>query len=318
MTTNKNTTAKTSYRITNWKDYNKALATRGSLTIWVSQEALASWKSQKTPGKSGHPFEYSNDCIRLLGILREVYRLPLRQTIGFTASIFQLMGVTLPLPDYSTLSRRMCTVAVPLGARVWRSPLVLVVDSTGLKVCGEGEWKVRLHGKTKTRVWRKLHLAQDYASWQVVALTMTDAPATDHQQIPPLLDQVASPIAEVIGDMAYDKRSVRYYQAERKATPIIPPRRIAQYWSEDTEAAKARNEAIAAIHANGRSRWKRQVGYHGRSRVETTMWRYKTTFGDKLVTKTDQAQLAQLRLCTYILNTFTRLGMPRKALPIPA
>lgn len=312
--TNKNTTAKPTYHITNWKDYNQALAARGSLTLWVSQEALASWRAAKLHHKNGHPFEFSDDCIRLLGILREVYRLPLRQTIGLTASIFRLMGVSLALPDYSTLCRRLRTVAVPLGARHWRhSSLVLVVDSTGLKVSGEGEWKVRLHGKTKTRAWRKLHIALDYTSRDIVALAMTDAPATDHQQLPGLLDQVATPLAEVLGDMAYDTKTVRNYLASRGALANIPPRRTANYWPEDTPAAKARNEALAAIETYGRPKWKRQVGYHGRSRVETAMWRYKAAFGDKLATRKDQTQLTQLHLRTHILNCFTKLGMPRFA-----
>jgi len=311
---NKNTTAKQRYHITNWKDYNQALASRGSLTLWVSQEATASWRAPTLHHKNGHPFQFSDDCIRLLGILREAYRLPLRQTIGFARSICRLMGLAVVLPDYSTLCRRLNVVRVPLGNRTWRhSALVVVVDSTGLKVSGEGEWKVRLHGKTKCRVWRKLHLALDYTSRDIVALTMTDAPATDHQQLPGLLDQVAAPLVEVLGDMAYDTRLVRQYLANRQALATIPPRRRAQSWPDTLPGAKTRNEALATIQVTSRKHWKRQVGYHGRSRVETVMWRYEAAFGDKLATRKDRTQLTQLRLRTHILNRFTQLGMPRFA-----
>jgi Transposase DDE domain len=153
------------YRIRNWSDYNRALVRRGSLTVWVDQESLDAWNYQG-PAQWGGQYVYSDTAMQCLLTLRAVFHLPLRATQGMAQSVFQLMGLDLAVPHYSTLSRRAADLEVDL-ARKSQGPLHLVLDSTGLKVYGEGEWKVRKHGYSKRRTWRKLHLAIDARSHEI-------------------------------------------------------------------------------------------------------------------------------------------------------
>ncbi len=304
---------KTRYKVRNWHQYNKALISRGSLTLWIDEALLEEWRQPAASSQPGRPLVFPDQLILLLGTLREAYHLPLRQTIGFAGSILQLMHVMIALPDYTTLDRRLRRLHIPLHRlpAVTRESLVLVVDSTGVKVSGEGEWKVRLHGKTSTRVWRKVHIAQDHASWEIVGLTMTDGPAVDHQQVPELLDQLptGSKVAELLGDGAYDRRHLHLLLQSYGGRVIAPPQRNARLHPEDS-AWRDRDKAVAIIQSQGREAWAINSGYHRRSRVETTMFRYKRLFGDQLQTKTDSGQLTQLRLRSRILNVFTSLGMP--------
>src|SRR5512135_2437986 len=170
----RHSTKKAAYRIRNWRQYNRALVHRGSLTVWVDQKALDAW-NYHGPAQWGARFVYSDVAIQCLLTLRAVFRLPLRGTQGMAHSVFELMGLDLEVPHYSTLSRRAAELSVDL-ARKSEGPLHLVLDSTGLKVYGEGEWKVRRHGYSKRRTWRKLHLAvNDRAK-----LTHTDHPKQTH------------------------------------------------------------------------------------------------------------------------------------------
>jgi hypothetical protein len=142
-------TPKSAYRIRNWKQYNDALVRRGSLTLWVEQETLRAWRYQG-PSQRGAQFQFSDLAIECLLTLRAVYHLTLRATEGFARSLFGLMEVDLLVPDYTTLCRRAASVRITLPKRA-EGPLHLVLDSTGLKVYGEGEWKVRQHGYSKRR-----------------------------------------------------------------------------------------------------------------------------------------------------------------------
>src|SRR3982751_798340 len=168
---------KPSYRIRNWNVYNDALVRRGSLTLWVDQAALQAWRYQG-PARRGAQFRFSGLAIECLPPPRAVYRLTLRATEGFSRSLFELMEVALPVPDYTTLCRRAATVRVTLPKRA-EGPLHLVLDSTGLKVYGEGEWKVRQHGYSKRRTWLKLHLAVDPRTHEIRAAMVTDPGVTD-------------------------------------------------------------------------------------------------------------------------------------------
>lgn len=309
--TNIQTTAPQKYHITNWKSYNQALVARGSLTLWVSQEALASWRAAKLFHKNGRPFEFSDNCIVLLGILREIYHLPLRQTVGLAASIFELMGVVLPLPNFSTLSRRLQAVRIPLSTtrRPLCGSLVVLVDSTGVKVAGEGSWKIRMHGKSHATKWRKLHIATNGTTGEVLALAVTDAPVQDGSQVPGLLQAIPDTIAAVIADGAYDTRPCRKAIQQHHAHALIPPNKRGKIHPKDP-VLQERNVVLQEMHRTSRQHWKRSSGYHRRSRIEATMFRYKAAFSDRLSTRTDQSQEAQLKLRTHILNRWFQLGMP--------
>jgi hypothetical protein len=302
---------KTPYRIRNWPQYNAALRERGSLTLWVDEEALKAWRYTGPPHR-GAQYVYADAAIKCVLTLRVVYHLALRATEGLARSLFALLQVALPVPSYSTLSRRATEVAVALGALPRSGPLHLVIDSSGFKVYGEGEWKVRLHGWSKRRTWRKLHLAVDEATGEIVAAVASAAEVSDDEALPDLLAQVAGGISQVSADGAYDKR--RCYEAieQRRAKAVIPPRRDAKIWQQGNCAAppQRRDENLRAIRGQGRRRWKEESGYHRRSLAETAFFRFKTSFGPTLQARAFPRQAAELFIRVAALNRMTHLGMP--------
>src|ERR1700761_1418788 len=197
-------------RVTNWAAYDASLRQRGSLTVWFSDEAIAAWQAVPRTTRGGQPW-YSPLAILTALTLRAVFRLALRQTEGLIGSIIKLLGLTLTVPDHSTLSRRAKTVDVPRmlstnGAEL--EPLHLLVDSTGLKLGGAGEWLLKKHGTKTRRAWRKLHIGVDADTGEIVAATLTTNDVDDASQIGPLLDQVEGPLISFTGDGAYDQDSV--------------------------------------------------------------------------------------------------------------
>jgi Transposase DDE domain len=303
---------KTPYRIRNWPQYNAALIERGSLTLWVDEEAIKAWR-YTGPTQRGAQYVYTDAAIKCVLTLRVVYHLALRATQGLARSIFALLQVALPVPSYSTLSRRAAEVAVGLGALPRSGPLHLVIDSSGFKVYGEGEWKVRLHGWSKRRTWRKLHLAVDEATGEIVAAVASEAEVSDDEALLDLLTQVSGELSQVSADGAYDKR--RCYEAIERhgAKAIIPPRRDAKIWQHGNCAAPPhpRDENLRAIRQKGRRQWKQDSGYHRRSLAETAFFRLKTIFGPTLQARHFRPQATELFLKVAALNRMTHLGMPQ-------
>src|SRR6266852_7477375 len=220
---------KPAYRIRNWPQYNAALRARGSLTLWVDEEALRAWR-YAGPRQRGAQYVYAEAAIKCVLTLRAVYHLAVRATEGLSRSVFALLEVALPVPSYSTLSRRAAEVAVALGALPRSGPLHLVIDSSGFKVYGEGEWKVRLHGWSKRRTWRKLHLGVNEATGEILAAVASEAGVSADDAVPDILAQVKGEIGQVSAEGAYDKRRCDEALAERGATAVIPPRRDAKIW----------------------------------------------------------------------------------------
>ena len=210
------------YRVRNWPAYDAGLKQRGSLTVWCGSDLAQTWYYQG-PNQRGAQYTFSDVAIQTVLTLRLVYHLPLRQTEGFVASIWALMGLNLLVPDHSTLSRRQAGLAVARPPQRGREPIHLVVDSTGLKVYGEGEWKVRQHGWNKRRTWRKLHLGVNEATGEIIAQTLTPASQDDASQVEPLLGQVQAPVKALGGDGAYDKRKVFDRLAAPEQEPPIQP-----------------------------------------------------------------------------------------------
>lgn len=303
---------KRKYRVRNWKDYNAALVQRGSLTIWVSPAALANWYEAGSSGKRGAPRTFSEMTVHCMATLGEVYRLPLRGTEGLLGSIVQLLGVPVEVPDYSTLCRRRRELAIELPRRVRGEPLHLVVDATGVKIYGEGEWKVRQHGTSRRRTWRKLHVGIDEASGEIVAAVVTTNDLTDGEILPDLLAQVAEPLAQVSGDGAYDKWKCYEAIAARGARAVIPPQRNAKIKQHGNIKAPPlpRDENLRRLRRVGRRRWKEESQYHRRSLAETGIFRLKTIFGERVRAQSFTGQAAQLLLRCAALNRMTHLGMP--------
>jgi hypothetical protein len=303
---------KPTYRLRNWKHYNAALVQRGSLTLWVSNDVVSAWRSTQQTGKPGHPRTYSDTAVFCMATLKEVYHLPLRATIGLTRSIVRLLGLDLPVMSYSQLSRRCARLEVALPRRKTNAALHMVVDSTGVKVFGEGEWKVRQHGYTKRRTWLKLHLGADEATGEIVAAVVTTNNVADSQVLADLLEQVDEAIKQVSGDGAYDKRHCYEGIRKRKAKATIPPRRDAKIWQHGNTRQERliRDENLRRIRRVGRKQWKQEVGYHRRSLAETQMFRVKTIFGERVSARQFAGQSTQVLIRCAALNTMTHLGMP--------
>ena len=252
------------YRVSNWSTYNQALIDRGSLTVWLSEEALSGWHYQG-PTQRGAQFFYSDLAIETTLTLRKLFDLGLRQSQGLVTSLFALMRVDLKAPSYSTLSRRQAELKIELPVRSKEEPIHLVVDSSGLKIFGEGEWKVRQQGWTQRRTWRKLHLGIDADTSEIVAQTLTTASRDEASQVKPMLQQIAGEIATCAGDGAYDRWSVHHLLAyppdqNRPIESVIPPRRNAQARKAKRRYRhiEARNQRVQAIGKKGRKRWKKK------------------------------------------------------------
>ncbi len=195
------------YRVTNWAEYDASLKRRGSLTVWFTDEAVAAWRAEPRTTPGGQP-HYSALAITTALTLRAVFRLALRQTEGLIGSVIALLGLDLSVPDHSTLSRRAKTLEVPPLRRGGTGPLHLLVDSTGLKLGGAGEWLIEKHGTSRRRSWRKLHIGIDANSREIVAIEVTGKDIDDAAMVDALLDQIADPIASFTADGGYDQDRV--------------------------------------------------------------------------------------------------------------
>lgn len=307
--------SKRRYRITNWAEYNRSLVERGSLTIWIDEDAASKWIAPREKDKNGRPKTYSDDAILIALTVRMVYKLPLRALEGFLKSVMILLSLSLPIPCYSQICRRTSSLGKKLTKLSKRRPTDVVFDSTGLKVYGEGEWKVRTHGVSKRRTWRKLHLAIDPSTGEILVAELTDNSKGDAQVAEGMMDQVHSNVRRVYGDGAYDSHGLRQKIAAKGAEPKIPPPRNAVTGDPVNEAIIQRNAVISEIMGLGgddeaRALWKKLAGYHTRSLVETTMFRYKTIFGANLRSRSWENQQVEAIVKCLSLNDMTKLGMP--------
>lgn len=300
------------YRVKNWSAYNAGLIARGDVTIWMGRDLWQRGADAKAV-KRGRPRVYADAVIQMLLGLKQVFRLPLRALQGFAGSMNKLAFADLPVPNYTTLCRRARDLEVVLPTLRSGEALHLVVDSTGLKVFGEGEWKVRKHGYSKRRTWRKVHLAMDANTGQICAALMTHQDVGDGEVLPELLDQIPAdtPIGVVGGDGAYDTRQCHAAIAARGATPSIPPRDGAAPWSKRTPGAAWRNGAIDVIGQSSRRDWKKACGYHRRSLAETLMYRLKVLTGRNLAARTIGAQATEVAIRAGVLNRMTSLARPQ-------
>lgn len=305
---------KTQDRVRKWAAYNAALVNRGNLTVWVDEEALQAWQYTGPRQRGAQDvYVYAEAAIQCVLTLRAVYHLALRATQGLAQSVFGFLQVRLPVPTYSTLSRRGARSEVELSRVSLSEPVPLVIDSSGFKVYGEGEWKVRQHGWSKRRTWRKLHLAVDEATGEIVAAVASEAGVSDDEVLPDLVGLVDRPIKQVSADGAYDKRKCYEAWEATGATVTIPPRRDAKIWQQGNSAGEPwqREENLRAIRRRGRQRWKHESGYHRRSLAETAFFRLKTIFGATLRSRNFAPQATELFLRARALNRMTHLGMPQ-------
>lgn len=303
---------KPQYRIRNWSEYNAGLKQRGSLTFWIEESVLEAWIVEDLSGKPGASKLYSDLAIMTMATLKAVYHLAGRQCQGFVASLFELMAIDLPVPDHSTLSRRLGQLSIALPVIPKEGARHVVVDSTGVKVYGEGEWKTRQHGVSKRRTWRKLHLGVDEATGEILAAVVTTNDYHDGEVLNDVLEAIDEPIEQVSTDGAYDQRHCYDEIAAKGAKAVIPPRKDAVIWQHGNRKEKPhpRDENLRQIRKQGRKRWKRESGYHRRSIAETTMFRFKTIFGGTLSARTFDNQAVELFIKCAALNRMIQMGKP--------
>ena len=300
---------KDKYKPRDWKAYNESLCRRGSLVLWLEERVYRQWPDVSRLGKVVGEKQYSDLVVEFCLTVKQVYNLALRQCTGFIKSILALMGLSdLAVPDYSTLCRRASALSVKISQRSLGQKLHIAVDSTGLKVFGEGEWKVRKHGVSKRRTWRKLHLGVDADSQEIVSCELTENSVDDAAMTKALLSEVKGGVEKFYGDGAYDKRKARKAVAGVGAKAIVPPPSNAV--KHELPELAERNHTIDRIEQIGRRMWKQEVGYHKRSLSETAMHRYKMTIGNTLTARKMENQLTEVKVGCHILNVFRGCGMP--------
>jgi hypothetical protein len=301
------------YRVKNWSEYDKALVQRGSIRFWMSGDFEKTWMYVGEKQR-GSQFDYTDQAILVMLTVKEVFHLTNHGVEGFVRSLFEMLKIDLPVPDHSTLSKRGKDLKVKLPKKTNQS-LNIVMDSTGLKIYGEGEWKVRMHGVSKRRTWRKLHLGANPDDGEIQAVLLTENSVSDDATVAVLLEQIEQEIINFGADGAYDKRKV--YDSLNAHSPnvniLIPPRKNARIWKHGNTKAERlkRDENLRSIRKDGRQDWKRNSGYHQRSLVETTMFRLKTIFGGELSARLFETQATQALVRCAALNKMSHLGMPQ-------
>lgn len=312
----KETTAKPKYKVRNWHEYNEALVNRGRLTLWIDPDTQERWYILPPPSKRkrGGQEHYSDYAITTTLQIGHLFGQPLRQTEGLVRDFFAMLGSGLQVPDFTTLCRREDRLPIQFSKRALTDgPIDIILDATGLKVYGEGEWKVRQHGWSRHRTWRKLHLAITFDG-EIHAMALSGNNTTDGKMAPDLLEQISAPIASATGDGGYDKRDVYDPLIERKvATIIIPPQKNADIWYHGNRKGPKhpRDQIVRTVRRIGRKRWKQESGYSGRSKIEATMFRFKTIFGDHLQAHLLHHQQVEAAIKVDALNKMMALGMPQ-------
>lgn len=305
--------AKQIYKLRNWSEYNKNLVERGSINFWFPEETTMCWYHNSATKQKGGQLIYSDLAIITCLIIRSRYDLTLRETQGFVQSILGMNNIGIKCPDYTALSRRAQKLDIEIPRLKGVGPIDVVVDSTGFKIYGEGEWKVRQHGYSKRRTWTKLHVAINPKTHEIVSGVVTSSKVTDDKALPEILDHIARPINTVATDGAYDKKDCYIAINAKNATPIIPPRKDAVV-SNDPDLI-IRDFAVEYIRRLGndedaRKKWKQNSGYHMRSIAETGMFRLKKIFSNQLRSRKPKTQEVELKARIAILNRMTFNGMP--------
>ena len=307
---------KNSYRVGNWNQYNKSLVNRGSITFWFSQDSINQWQAKKNPNHFGRPKVFSDSAILTILMIRHIYHLPLRALEGFIVSLIEIMNLNLSIPSYTQICRRAQKLQLPKMFVSRRKRITdIIFDASGLKVYGEGEWKVRTHGKSKRRSWRKIHIGIDPKTHDIVLAELTENSSNDGQVLVDLLEETNGYVQRVYGDGIYD--SERCYEAIRRkgAKPMIPVRRNGRYKPSKKPWMAERNKQIMEIASLGndetaREIWKKLKGYHKRSLVETAFYRWKTLLEDRLRSRKSSSQIVEANVKCMILNKMNTLGLP--------
>ncbi|MGE3557304.1 MAG: IS5 family transposase [Candidatus Obscuribacterales bacterium] len=290
----------------NWSQYNRQLVQRGSLHFLIDSKSLQSARVGRCRGKTGRPLEFSDQLILVLMMVKVHYRLAYRALEGFARSFHHFARTGVAIPTYSLICKRAAKLGQSLPKLSRRRPNYVILDASGLKVVGEGEWKVKVHGQERRRQWIKVHLGVDAQSQEIVAEMMTASEVCDGKMAGFLLNQVKGKVKGVLADGAYDERSARDQVKARGAKAHIPPPRNGRLRGDPD-----RDEALRIMHGLGndrtaRSIWGKLTGYSKRSLVETAFSRMKRVFGDRLFSKVFDKQRIEVTLRCILLNKMIR------------
>ena len=306
------------YRPRNWGKYNKSLIKRGSLTLWIDEAVLSGWYEAQKSGQKGASHKYSDIAIQCALQLRFHYKLTLRATQGFLMSLLRLMHPSLEVPCYTTLCRRLKALDLQqVCTSSEYGPRHLILDSTGLKMHGDGEWCARTHGPSKRRTWRKLHLGIDAETQEIVCAVVTTNEYKDSELFPECMEQLdPADIETVRGDGGYDDQKIYEACDQHAILPLIPPPKNAKIRQRRnlSDEPHPRDQALRYIRKHGRKAWRLNSGYSKRSLVETAMYRYKQCFSDKMSSRNLAAQKQEAFVKCNMMNRLTKLGLPHSAL----
>jgi Transposase DDE domain len=306
---------KQKYKLKNWSKYNNALKDRGRIDFWLDKEAIDNWyeEDQENIG-TGAPRQYTDFCIIICHEIRQVYRLPLRQSEGFINSIFRMMGLNIKCPNYSVLSKRLLTLNIPCPRYTEKDTpdddvAAMTIDSTGLKRFGRDEWHQEKHKVSAKRSWRKLHVCVDDKHY-IHGSVLTDRFASDEGTIDDLIEQVTTSANHVSLDSAYDSNDV-YVSLKNKfpnAKIVIPPDKNAIIHDKNHAI---RNQHLQEIQAHGRMNWQKENQYGRRNISELSIQRRKRILGNQLHAREFTRQKVEAMIGSGILNKMTSLGMPQ-------
>jgi hypothetical protein len=316
MSTSPTTRGKNTYKIRNWQSYNKSLCHRGRLTLWLHDSVLEEWETASKKKNAVGEQTYPDSIIQCCLLMRIDYGLKLRQSTGFLESLFLLSGKShLSVPDYTTLCRRQKSLPVETGSRLQSGEqLAVAIDSTGLKVYGEGEWKVRRHGWSRHRTWRKLHVCIDLENQEILSVELTGNDEDEASVGSKMLAGKTNNVSSFHGDGAYDRFGFREVSGNGTEQIIPPPENAVIQKAKGKKPLPdyliQRNRAMEYINKHGSKAWKEQNGYHRRSLNEVVMFRYKTIFGGELSARISENQNTEVKLKCLTLNKFIGTGMP--------
>ena len=288
-------------RTRNWRQYNKHLVQQGSISFFIDPKMFKTIEKTSKSKKRSRPLQFAEALIQMLLMLKIRYRLPYRALEGFAKSLFENRAFL--IPTYSLICKRVATLTLELPKLQTNRSIVVILDASGAKVIGEGEWKVKIHGRGRPRKWVKVHIAVDAETQEIIAECTTTSNVADSTVAKRLLDKVPGKIKGVLADGAYDKKSGRDAVKSVGAKELIPPPRNARYRGTDSD----RDQAIAAIRGLGgdleaRSIWGKLSGYNQRSLVETAFYREKRLFGDRLFSKSLYKQSVEHKARCVLLN----------------
>ena len=290
----------------NWREYNKKLVQRGSLTFLIDPKVMKTLEVTAQKKRKGRPLEFSDQLILMLLMIKIHYKMPYRMLEGFARFFFEQFK-KMKIPTYSLTCKRAKGLSTKLPKLSSCRPKTVIVDATGIKIQGEGEWKVKIHGKGRPRKWIKLHVAIDERTQEIVGEISTAATVDDGKAFPKVVRQVRGRPKLVIGDGAYDDQDVRKLIREKGGKCLIPPPSNAVCHGTDLE----RDDAIKVIRAFGgdkvaKSIWGKLSGYSRRALVETTFSRYKKMFGERAFSRTQERIILENRLKCVLLNRMMR------------